>query len=313
MTLHLGLTPWSLRDTHTAQEIGRQGSLGEQWGYQSFWLPEHHFTKGSAIPDPLMLLASVAATTETLRLGTTSYLLPLRRPLLAAEQVAVLDRLSAGRVTLGIGRGYAPELFDVFGVERAQKRTLLRNCLQEMKRAWSGEPIGDGAGSTSIAPLPVQQPHPPIWVAAFGPLALKQAGSLGCPYLASPMETRRRLEANYALHRSACLDASQQVPTEVPIMRTVFCCEDKTIVRSVRERLDQESARLARSVSDDGRVPLTDDWSIVGDGPFVRDMVQRYEEELGITHLVATRLRIGGVPPDELESSVEAIAEAVLG
>ena len=92
--LHLGLTPWLISDTADAAMLGRQGELAESWGYRSFWLPEHHFSRGDAVPEPLMLLAAVAARTRTrtILLGTTSFLLPLRNPLQAAEQVAVLAR-----------------------------------------------------------------------------------------------------------------------------------------------------------------------------------------------------------------------------
>ena len=93
-----GLTPWNFGDL-SAESLSRQAEIGESLGYESFWLPESHFIDG-AIPDPLMLLAAVAAATRNPRLGTTSYLVPLRNPLQAAEQVSVLDSLSNGRVIL---------------------------------------------------------------------------------------------------------------------------------------------------------------------------------------------------------------------
>ena len=155
--MHLGLTPWRISGGVGAQELGRQGALAESWGYRSFWLPENHFAaappveEGSAeqrpsaaanaIPDPLMLLAAVAACTRTIRLATTSYLLPLRHPLQAAEQVAVLDRLSGGRVTLGVGRGYQPAMFDAFSVSRRDKRRIFEASVRTMVRAWRGEPV----------------------------------------------------------------------------------------------------------------------------------------------------------------------------
>ncbi len=78
--LHLGLTPWLAPIGRRADELSRQAELAEQWGYESFWLPENHFGEG-AIPEPMMLLSAVAGATRTIRLGTTSYLLPLRHPL----------------------------------------------------------------------------------------------------------------------------------------------------------------------------------------------------------------------------------------
>ena len=81
--LKLGLTPWSFADPGAAA-LTAQAAYAESLGYDSFWLPENHFNP-NAIPDPLMLLAGVAAGTARIRLATTSWLLPLRNPLLAAE------------------------------------------------------------------------------------------------------------------------------------------------------------------------------------------------------------------------------------
>jgi hypothetical protein len=98
--LELGLTPWDFSSL-TAHSLATQAAYAESLGYRTFRLPENHFNP-YAIPDPLMLLAAVAASTREIKLATTSYLLPLRNPLLAAEQVAVLDRLSEGGVHQGI-------------------------------------------------------------------------------------------------------------------------------------------------------------------------------------------------------------------
>ena len=308
--MHLGLTPWHLSGRVDAREFARQGALAESWGYESFWLPENHFGGDTAIPDPLMLLAAVAANTETIRLGTTSYLLPLRHPLQAAEQVAVLDRLSGGRVILGAGRGYQAAMFDAFSVSRKDKRRIFEWCLNNMISAWRGEPIAVGDGEeVTLSPLPVQQPHPPIWVAAFGPKALAQAGRLGAPYLASPMEPVERLRGNYERHAAACAEAGVAPPPEVPVMRTVFVSEDAALVARVREQLQLSVREIASSGLRRGLSLEPDDWAIVGGPSEVKDKVDAYVEELGVTHLVVTRLRIGRLDPETLERSVRLAAE----
>ena len=308
--MHLGLTPWELSGRVDARELARQGGLAESWGYESFWLPENHFTGSAAIPDPLMLLAAVAANTTTIRLGTTSYLLPLRHPLQAAEQVAVLDRLSGGRVILGVGRGYQPAMFDAFSVSRKDKRRIFEWCLTNMIQAWRGEPIAVGENAeVTLSPLPVQQPHPPIWVAAFGPKALAQAGRLGMPYLASPMEPVERLRANYQCHAEACAEANVSPPPEVPVMRTVFVSEDAKLVARVREQLELGAREAASGGLRKGLSLEPDDWAIVGGPSEVKDKVAAYVEQLGVTHLVVTRLRIGRVDADVLERSVRVTAE----
>ena len=307
MALHLGLTPWMLSETADADTLARQGELAESWGYRSFWLPEHHFSHSGAVPDPLMLLAAVAARTRTILLGTTSFLLPLRNPLQAAEQVAVLDRLSNGRVVLGVGRGYSASLLSAFSISPGEKRRRFEWCLDHMIQAWRGEPVAltENAAPVVVAPRPVQEPHPPIWVAAFGPKALAQVGSLGAPYLASPMESRARLKENYRLHAQACKAAGRALPAQVPIMRTVFTSSDAKLVRRVRESLDRwaASADVARRTA--GRV---DDWAIVGEPAAVQGQIEQYRRELCMTHLIVTRLRVSGVDPAHLERSVETVA-----
>ncbi len=311
--LHLGLTPWIVSGMADAATLARQGELAESWGYESFWLPENHFGGEGAIPEPLMLLAAVAARTRTLRLATTSYLLPLRNPLQAAEQVAVLDRLSGGRVTLGVGRGYSAQLLGAFSVSPKDKRRIFEWCLDHMIRAWRGEPVAltEGAEPVIVAPLPVQQPHPPIWVAAFGPKALAQAGRLGAPYLASPMEPLARLRDNYRRHVEACEEAGQPVPPEVPVMRSCFVSADARLVARVRDGLEAQARRMA--AESDGRMArrvstAVDDWALVGEPEAVRERVAVYREELGMTHLVVTRLRIN-VDAASAERSVQAMAQ----
>jgi alkanesulfonate monooxygenase SsuD/methylene tetrahydromethanopterin reductase-like flavin-dependent oxidoreductase (luciferase family) len=310
--LHLGLTPWLAPIGQNAAVLARQAELAEGWGYESFWLPENHFGEG-AIPDPLMLLAAVAGVTRTIRLATTSFLLPLRHPIQAAEQVAVLDQLSNGRVILGVGRGFQPAMFDAFDIPPNQKRARFEACLREMRDAWIGASVGGTADDPIVlSPLPVQRPHPPVWVAAFGPKALAQVGGLGLPYLASPMESRQTLEANYALHRQACAENGHEVPAEVPIMRTVFVSNDRREIEQVRDLLErqagetrrQANAAIARRVPD-----RVDDWALIGSPSQVGEGIAEYRETLGMTHLVATRLRVSGLQDSAFETSLRLLAE----
>ncbi len=310
--LHLGMTPWLAPLARRADELSRQAELAEQWGYESFWLPENHFGEG-AIPEPMMLLSAVAGATRRIRLGTTSYLLPLRHPLQAAEQVAVLDQLSGGRVILGLGRGYQPALFQAFNVERAEKREIFAESLAIMRRAWNGEAIGADA-SVTVWPRPVQIPHPPIWIAAFGPKALRQAGSLGLPYLASPMESLEVLTRNYARHAEACRAADCAVPAVVPIMRTVFVSDSPARIDQVREALTAQLATMRAQAADAMRARMpeaVDEWGIVGTPTQVLERIDEHRRVLGMTHLIATRLRIGEVDAKELEHSLQTLAEIV--
>jgi alkanesulfonate monooxygenase SsuD/methylene tetrahydromethanopterin reductase-like flavin-dependent oxidoreductase (luciferase family) len=203
----------------------RQVRLAESLGFDSFFLPESHLHAG-ARPSPLVTLAALAGATGRIRLGTTSLLLPLRHPLLLAEEIATLDRLSGGRLILGLGRGFRPGTFEAFGIDPRTKRERFEEVLATVLRAWGVDPWWPGAPAPParavplVEPRPLQQPHPPLWIAAFGPRAIDQAARLGLPYLASPVEPIEVVEANLERHRRAC-SAPRGEARVVAAMRTV--------------------------------------------------------------------------------------------
>jgi alkanesulfonate monooxygenase SsuD/methylene tetrahydromethanopterin reductase-like flavin-dependent oxidoreductase (luciferase family) len=316
--LHLGVTPWIFDGDGLGSALPEQAALAESLGFDSLFLPESHFAGAASIPSPLLLLAGAAARTTRLRLGTTSFLLPVRNPIHVAEEVAVLDRLSQGRVILGMGRGFRGALFTAFEVPAKEKLDRFDATLAVMKRAWAGEAvawedgIGEGADPTPVrvAPLPVQQPHPPLWVAAFGPKAVEQAARLGLPYLASPIETFAVLEANYARHRAGLAEAGHTDGVAVPVMRTVFVSRDALLLARAHAGLAQQAAALAKAPAASLRraaAAALEDWAIVGGPDQVAEGVRRYREKLGITHLIA-RVQIPGLAPEVIESSLREIA-----
>jgi alkanesulfonate monooxygenase SsuD/methylene tetrahydromethanopterin reductase-like flavin-dependent oxidoreductase (luciferase family) len=306
LNLQIGVTSWKSGSQWSADALCQQGELAQAMGFHSFWLPENHFGDDRSMPSPLTLLAAVAARTQTIKLGTVSYLLPIRHPLQAAEEVAVLDQLSEGRVILGVGRGIQGSVFKAFDVPSKDKRQRFAENLAIMRKAWAGEPIlHDEGAPVYLAPLPIQRPCPPVWVAAFGPLALKQVGNLGLPYLASPMETLAVLEKNYADYHQVVHEAGLPAVTTVPAMRTVFISDDKAQVGQLKKRLAQAVPSIAGN-----RTAGVDDWTLVGDKQQVRDRLHEYIDKLAMTHLIASG-RLPGVDTHDLIRSHEALLECL--
>ena len=303
--LRLGITPWNISRTMNANALCAQAELAEQCGYHSFWLPESHFSGPTSVPEPILLLAAVAARTSTIKLGTTSYLLPIRNALAAAEQVAVLDQLSGGRLILGLGRGYQKNMLDAFDVKPEQKRELLERNLGVMKAAWAGGVVGSEAIGAVMSPLPLQQPHPPIWMAAFGPKALAQAGKMGVPYLASPMESLQQLEQNYQIYNTALEQHSQPRPSEIALMRTVFVSDDKALCEQTIHGLEQSASTLKLA-----NTTMEKSW-IVGNVDEVARDIQAYRERIGMNYLIVARPRIKGLSPQCAEQSMRALAQLV--
>jgi alkanesulfonate monooxygenase SsuD/methylene tetrahydromethanopterin reductase-like flavin-dependent oxidoreductase (luciferase family) len=200
---------------------------------------------------------------------------------------------------LGLGRGIQNNLFEIMGIDQREKRTLFARNYERLLEALNGKDL-DGAGST-LGPAPLQQPCPPTWVAAMGPLALKQVGGLGLPYLASPLEGLHVLESNYQLHRQAAAEAGMESITTVPVMRTVAIARNAGEERQLRAALESSvPPQMAEKAGD------VDDWAIVGDEQQVADRLGDYVGRLGMTHLVA-RVQIRGVDEVQRQHTLEKL------
>jgi alkanesulfonate monooxygenase SsuD/methylene tetrahydromethanopterin reductase-like flavin-dependent oxidoreductase (luciferase family) len=290
-------------------------------GLHSLWLPEGHFRPG-ATSSPLLGLAAFAARTRRIRVATTSLLLSIHHPLRVAADAATLDRLSGGRLLLGLGRGFQSPLFAGFGVERGAKRDRFDEALDAMLAAWSGEPVElrgahfaalDGQ-KVRLAARPLQRPHPPLVVAAFGPKGLRQAASRGLPYLASPLEPLGILEENYARWREDLVGEPAPGAPRVPVMRTVYVGQDLADVARVVGALEAEVRAMPR----DAPPALTRaasgelaDRVLVGTADEVAEGVARYRDRLGLDLLVV-RTEVPGASPAERERSLERLVGDVL-
>jgi alkanesulfonate monooxygenase SsuD/methylene tetrahydromethanopterin reductase-like flavin-dependent oxidoreductase (luciferase family) len=302
--LRLGLALGGLDSADGWERAFARAVRAEALGFHSLWLPEGHFAPG-ATPSPLVALAAFAARTRTLRLGTTSLLLPVRPAAQVAEEVATLDRLSGGRVWLGLGRGFRAPLFEAFGVPPAEKRDRFDAALDEILRLWSGSDTGV---------RPVQEPHPPLLVAAFGKKGLLQAARRGLPYLASPLETLETLAANHALHREHLASGVDPEALDVPVIRTVHVARDDAEALRVHTALARETRRIASALppalarAGEGEA---EERVLVGTVSQVVDAVAGYRERIGLDLLIAR----GGVPAiddGEQEDSLARLAEEVV-
>lgn len=152
--------------------------LGEEHGFDSVWASEHHFIEDGYLPSPLVALAAVAEATSHVRIGTQVLIAPLYDPIRLAEDCAVLDQLSNGRLALGVGLGYQAPEYAAFKVPRSGRVALLTGCISTLRTAWSGGPIPIDGGTVNIRPLPFQEGGPPILIGAIAEPAVKRAARL---------------------------------------------------------------------------------------------------------------------------------------
>jgi alkanesulfonate monooxygenase SsuD/methylene tetrahydromethanopterin reductase-like flavin-dependent oxidoreductase (luciferase family) len=314
----LGIVLAGAQDARQWARVRALAERADRLGLHSVWLPEGHFRRG-ATPSPLVALAALSARTRRLHLATTSVLLPIHAPLRIAAEVAVLDVLSGGRVILGLGRGFQPAVFEAFGVRASSKRDLFDEGLDAILRAWRdaeadarSEAVGTSAAPR--VPHPLQRPHPPLVVAAFGRKGILQAARRGLPYLASPLETLAALEENYATWREHLAAEPNAAAPRVPVMRTVHVAASDAEAARVRLALHAElapavaraSTALARAAG--GRL---EDRVVVGTVGFVTSALARYRERLGMDLLVA-RTEVPGATEPERDASLERLAAEVL-
>ena len=138
-------------------------------GIGAVWVTEHHFVEDDYLPQPLTALAAIAARTSQCRLGTGVVIAPLAHPVAIAEQAALVDVISKGRLELGLGAGYVAPEFEAFDVELAERYRATDHALAEVGRLFA-----EGV----CTPGPVQDPVP-IWAGYLGPVGARRAGKLG--------------------------------------------------------------------------------------------------------------------------------------
>ncbi|WP_433066810.1 LLM class flavin-dependent oxidoreductase [Dactylosporangium sp. CS-033363] len=144
----------------------------EALGAGSVWLTEHHFFADGYLPQPLVLAAALAARTTRIRIGTGIILGALRHPLHVAEEAAVVDALSGGRLELGFGAGWARQEYEAFGADFDRRFGLTDEAVRRVRAALE-----------TVSPPPVQDPVP-LWLGYQGPQGARRAGRLGVGLLA---------------------------------------------------------------------------------------------------------------------------------
>ncbi len=167
---------------------GEQVLAAERCGFESMWVAQHHFSETEGgLPSPLVFLASVAARTSRIRLGTGIITLPLEQPIRVAEDTAVLDLLSGGRLEVGVGPGGTPSSFVSFGQDAERRNAIFEANLAAVLAAWRGEALA--GGSNRLYPAATRLPDR-VWQATFTVAGGARAGRAGDGVMLSRTQPR---------------------------------------------------------------------------------------------------------------------------
>jgi len=258
--------------------------LAEELGFNNVWASEHHFAEDAWNPSPVTFLAAVAARTERVRVGTYVLLLPFHNPVRVAEDIAVLDNISGGRVDLPVGVGSAAEEFRTFGIPFNERLGRTFEALRIIERCFAGEEFSYKGKyydfpNVRMTTTPVQKPGPPIWVASMGDQSVAWTARRGYHLAAGAGRGHAKYEellVQYGHDRAKCQVASIPIRVHLAATREQAWAEAEAGLHQVlhfyRTRVDPKSATSAAGVLND-LPPVGEFRHVVGIGhrgsPFV--------------------------------------------
>jgi probable F420-dependent oxidoreductase len=314
---------------HQTFELAR---VAEASGFDTATTGHHSFMPG-IMSDPLTFLAAVAARTETLRVGTGIFLLPAHNPVRVAEQVATIDEMSGGRVSLGVGLGWWPLEYEVQGAAFAQRGARMEEALEILRLVWTEENVSfEGRfcqfPELTVYPRPVQRPHPPLWVAGVADAAVDRAARLGDAWLCGPVQSLSKAQSCLKLYRSSCQSVGRE--PEWILRRYAWVASDRKQVKDEvlpayvdgltehwRESAEDAVEKQLFARMDAGHAvspeEIAQDRLLWGDPDQVIEQIRYYERETGCTHLHAAfgaGLPAGNSPTSSM-GSFEEMADMI--
>ncbi|MEM7081045.1 MAG: LLM class flavin-dependent oxidoreductase, partial [Pseudomonadota bacterium] len=182
-------------DAHLYAEIMEQVQWLDRIGAELVWFTEHHFVEDGYLPSWVPVASAMSAVTSNVRFGTDICLMPFNHPLRLAEDLAVLDNLSGGRVELGLGMGYAPHEFRGFGFPVSHRVSLMNEGIEVLQRCFTGERFSYQGKryqfeDVMITPGYVQEGGPPLWVASMSEAGSRRAAHYNTNFLPQGLKHR---------------------------------------------------------------------------------------------------------------------------
>jgi probable F420-dependent oxidoreductase len=302
-----------------------QISWGENHGFDDVWLSEHHFIEDGYLPSILPVAAAIAARTKRIRIASGVLLMPFHNPLRLAEDIAVVDVISGGRLELGVGVGFKHEEFEGFGVPFKERGARTNQSLEIIRRLLRGEQVTFKSEffdlkNVKVTPEPVQKPHPPIWLGGFTRAALRRAARYGDGFTVPG--------ATHDVYNQYLAELMKQNrPTENIRFASAFWClvvsndPEKTFAEAA-DHIIYQANNYSKWLSEAGLNPLSEH---LGDREQLREsgllqvvdpdtairMIREFASTVPITHFYSWTLP-PGLPPRWAHSHLELFASKVI-
>ncbi|MDQ2678970.1 MAG: LLM class flavin-dependent oxidoreductase [Actinomycetota bacterium] len=292
-----------------------QIAWGEQHGFRTVTLSEHHGTADSYLPSPFVFGAAVAARTERIRIRVAALIAPLHDPLRIAEDAAVLDQLSRGRLELVVANGYVPSEFAMFDKELSQRVPAVVETIETLQAAWTGEPFDFRGRTVTVTPRPFREPRPGIFLGGSSAGAARRAARIADVFFPSD-------DTHWDTYRAAVVERGGPdfgpMPPVAP--RFIHVCEDveqgwEEVGPYVANDRNSYGAWALEAGLDTGHRPVTDDHGLRDDPEYRVLTPEQCVEllvELGPSATLPMTPMMGGVPPEIAWRSLRLLVERVV-
>jgi probable F420-dependent oxidoreductase len=308
----------------------REVVRGEELGFDSIWMEEHHGVKDHYWPSPFMVLAGYATRTARVVLGTDVMVFPFYHPVRVAEDVAMLDVMSGGRAVLGAAIGYKPDEFALYGAAMEKRGARFAEGLRLIKALWTQDDVTFNGTyyrveKAKIEPKPAQKPHPPVWVGGWGELSLRRAATLADAWLPGPTAALPKLLEGKAMYEKLRAEAGLPPQPVLPLTRDTVIADTNEQALELAERhllvnyrdeygggkwkhplIGAQDATPVNQLDALGK-----DRFLIGNPDRVVQGIRRFVDALGANHIIF-RLFFPGTPHAHIMRSVELLAKHVI-
>lgn len=302
-----------------------QARLAEDLGFDVLWAHEHH-SGGVMYPSPLMTLAALSGVTTRIALGTNMLLLPLYHPLRVAQDAAMVDVMSGGRLVLGVSAGYASSDLQAFGVSPDARAHRMREGISLIRKVWDGTSVNHESEfcklhGYTLHPRPMQTPMPPIYMGGTVDTAIQRAARLGDELIISATQKLSDVPRFLGVYEDALHAAGGTLEAKTPVInRVVHVLPDgiashdalaffsKGFLGSYDSWGHQNVTGLddrSRALENTGKEQL-----IVGEAAFCIDAIKQYQA--GGIKEIACLMNFGNPEPEAVVRSLRLFGEKVI-
>ncbi len=192
-----------------------QVAWADRLGFSSVYLAEHHGADDGYGPAPMIQGAAMMAVSEHIRVHFSALLAVLHDPIRLAEDLAILDLVSGGRVDVTLGLGYRPHEYRMFGIDKRRRVAILEETIRVLELAWTGEPFEYRGEQVVVRPRPYQRPRPPLYIGGSAEASAIRAARLGDGYLPA-------MPGLWEIYEAECKRLGRQVGPPPPAKGPLF-------------------------------------------------------------------------------------------